>query len=434
MLNPFSARLYLLLYLIFLIIRPQEFQSGLASYYPLTVTLLLCFVFWLIYPGKSFQAPQYLLMFGLFFVIIISVMLTGWYGGGVKAFLDFGPVVVLFLVTSTSIRTLGHFKQLFLALILLVGVLVYHGIGQAENGIGWTGAPLSQGTRITYIGVFSDPNDLSLAFLFALAASVFFMGKSNGFIVRLLGLVSACFFTYGIFLTQSRGAIVSMFVMLLIYLKVSYGWVRTTLVGSVALIAGFLLLAGRLREIDPDEESAAYRVEAWYEGLQMLAYRPLFGVGQGFFKDHHVITAHNSFVLAFAELGLIGYFFYFSLVVITFMMIFRLMRAYFGSKVDVVKLNNNPSANLIQGRNLLLTLCIAFAGLITGSMFLSRTYFPLTYFLIGLIVAAYKMLGAPEMKAEFIAIPKPMLSRMAMYSLMSIVGVWLLVKILLRTG
>jgi hypothetical protein len=42
---------------------------------------------------------------------------------------------------------------------------------------------------------------------------------------------------------------------------------------------------------------------------------PVFGVSYNSFTDHHERTTHNSFVLCFAELGLLGYFTWLALVV-----------------------------------------------------------------------------------------------------------------------
>jgi O-antigen ligase len=47
-------------------------------------------------------------------------------------------------------------------------------------------------------------------------------------------------------------------------------------------------------------------LEAWASGLEMFKSSPLYGVGFNNFADIFGITAHNSFVLCLAELGLLG--------------------------------------------------------------------------------------------------------------------------------
>ena len=78
--------------------------------------------------------------------------------------------------------------------------------------------------------------------------------------------------------------------------------------GLLALIGVLMMLPSRLSELDAGESSAAGRVDAWYSGLEMFLQSPLFGIGPGLFADNNAnLTAHNSFVLVMAEMGLVGY-------------------------------------------------------------------------------------------------------------------------------
>ena len=49
----------------------------------------------------------------------------------------------------------------------------------------------------------------------------------------------------------------------------------------------------------------------------MWKQSPVFGVGQRQFIEHHYMTAHNSYVLSLAELGLIGMVLFISMLVLT---------------------------------------------------------------------------------------------------------------------
>jgi O-antigen ligase len=69
------------------------------------------------------------------------------------------------------------------------------------------------------------------------------------------------------------------------------------------------------RAIGPAE--GADRLEAWSAGLQLFKSAPLFGTGFGSFTDFNEITAHNSFVLCLAELGLVGSTIWLALIVTT---------------------------------------------------------------------------------------------------------------------
>lgn len=70
-------------------------------------------------------------------------------------------------------------------------------------------------------------------------------------------------------------------------------------------------------EIASGNYSAMGRVYAWILSLGSFAMNPLLGVGVEHFRAYHFLTAHNSYVLAFVETGMIGFFFYFGYFFIT---------------------------------------------------------------------------------------------------------------------
>jgi hypothetical protein len=71
----------------------------------------------------------------------------------------------------------------------------------------------------------------------------------------------------------------------------------------------------------------ADRLEAWANGLEMFKSAPIFGIGFNSFTDLYEITAHNSFVLCLAELGLLGSTLWMALLVTTTMGLNRILGA-----------------------------------------------------------------------------------------------------------
>jgi hypothetical protein len=120
----------------------------------------------------------------------------------------------------------------------------------------------------------------------------------------LIVLVPAALLLWAIYLTHSRGALIALAVLALIMARKSMGTAA-----SVVLIT--MLVLGVLahdftggRAISAAE--GAERLAAWANGLEMFKRAPLFGIGFGRFTEFNDITAHNSFVLCLAELGLVG--------------------------------------------------------------------------------------------------------------------------------
>jgi O-antigen ligase len=125
----------------------------------------------------------------------------------------------------------------------------------------------------------------------------------------------AALFGVGVYLTHSRGAVVAIALLLVIVLRKRVGTIPAGIVSGicVAALIGFGITGGR----PLSAESGADRLELWRVGIDILKARPFFGVGLGNFPEysptHH--TAHNSFVLCFSELGLIGFSFWVCMIV-----------------------------------------------------------------------------------------------------------------------
>jgi len=448
MLNPLQPFFYLLAYLAILYIRPHEYVPALMNTPILSLLLGTAFLIWVVRQAKNLEAPQFWLMPVLTLMLMLSVMFSGWLGGGIKVFTDFAPVVMLFYMVATSVDSLQRLRQIFLVLGVSATVISWHGIDQIARGIGWTGAELSQGTRITYLGFLNDPNDLSMALVMVLPM-LLYLARGQKLLPRVAWLVAAGAVVYAIYLTNSRGAILAVGAMLGLYGVLRYGVLRSVIVLPLLMLPILLLGPSRMSEMSADEDSAEGRIEAWYEGVQLLIMRPLFGVGKGQFADHHGLTAHNSFVLAFAELGLIGYFFWLSVIVISWLMVQRLVLAGAdGPSAPAPTTLTPPTVPAplrdpdkkppkpppthwdelqVAGR----TLWYGYIGGLVSAFFLSRSYVVILYLHIALIVAVFQM-ARKERPDSFPPIPfGPMAGRMAALSLGSVVGLWFMTRVLL---
>jgi O-antigen ligase len=194
---------------------------------------------------------------------------------------------------------------------------------------------------------------------------------------KLLMLVGFGIIGYAIFLTVSRGTILSLGVVMVLLFARKYGKVAIAL-GFVALGAMYVVGSGHLMNLSVQEASSFGRVESWTIGFNLFRSRPLFGVGMDLFTDFHTHTAHNSFILCAAELGLFGLFPWLMLFVIS------MRNARF-----VANQNFEPSTKeLILYANSILYGLVAFAA---AGFFLSRTYLELLFILFGLSVSVSNM-------------------------------------------
>lgn len=380
--------LFIALYLILVLIRPQEYPDWPYPGVPfLPIALAGSLAVWLMSRKKRFDAPQYLLVMLFLATTCISVLMTGWAGGALQQFSDFIATVVSFILLANAIDTQRKTHGVMALFVLCALVLAAHGAGQAANGIGWTGAPLVNDGRIQYLGIFSDPNDLGMLFVMCVPMAFHLSARGGLMGLRRLFWLGACMFLlYGIYLTHSRGALLAVMVMLAVYIWFRRGRVLAIGLGLVSVL-GLQFMPSRMGDIEVGEESAMGRVEAWYEGLQMLASNPVFGVGTGNFVEHHYLTAHNSFVLVMAENGLVGFAIWLAFVGYCFLMMYRIVRHepefFVGEEEEALAWQ--------QAQRIAFTLLVSLCGFFTAAFFLSRSYVILLYLLAALVVAHFSL-------------------------------------------
>src|SRR5687767_8281694 len=150
-------------YTILLITRPHEFVPSLAESPMLQLLVLIAFAMWLALPNKGIDLPQFRIL--PFFLIFVWLSLgnAGWWGGIVPALEKMLPPMFLFAIITGAVRSLRELKIYSFVVIACASVLVLHGHIQ-QTGMGWTGQPMIEG-RITYSGIFNDPNDMGLLFV-----------------------------------------------------------------------------------------------------------------------------------------------------------------------------------------------------------------------------------------------------------------------------
>jgi hypothetical protein len=251
--------------------------------------------------------------------------------------------------------------------------------------------------RIRALGFMHDPNDLALGIVVALGLTLGLMGgiwspKWDWRHLALGGAASAM--VYGIYLTRSRGGAVAMVIVLWRFASRRVG----TLPALVVLATlGLGVMArdygGRALSTDLDE-SASERIVAWTEGFEMLKESPILGVGYGGFSDHHTLTAHNSLVLCFAETGLVGCFLWVGLIVVTLLELHGLTNLPGSERFDAM------ARQWAEG------LQLALIGLLVAAFFLSRTFVPTLYLILGLAAALAAIARAGNRLVPLPALPE----------------------------
>lgn len=217
------------------------------------------------------------------------------------------------------------------------------------------------GGRIAYLGVLADPNELALAISLAVpfAFALFEIRRSLPRFILLTA--SLGFIAVALVLTRSRGGQLALGAVACAYFVRRHGKLRGAIVAT-AFAAPLAVLGGRTGE--SAAQSSMDRLTSAGAGIKMLLAYPIRGAGYSLFTEHHPYTAHNAYILAAAELGLLGLVLFCLVLLLSFKITLAVLNYPFA--------RSDPDARSL--RALAMAELAALTGLLIGVFFLSWTY------------------------------------------------------------
>jgi hypothetical protein len=241
--------------------------------------------------------------------------------------------------------------------------------------------------RVRYRGELQDPNDLALALTVMFPFTIAMIQNRRSRKRIALAAVTGVLIVVCVVFTKSRGGQLAFLATLGFYVVRRFGVPGLVATLAIGALAYFLVAEGRHDLVSSADE----RLRCWSEGMKMFTSSPLFGVGHKLFTEHHHLTAHNSFVLAAAELGLPGLFFWTGLYYTAIKMLIRPVR----SLASVPEARDAYHWATAQLASLL--------GLLVGMLFLSFCYHSLTWITIGIAGAIHHSVRShdPRMGVRF---------------------------------
>lgn len=225
----------------------------------------------------------------------------------------------LFLLITGIIDSVQRLKTLLFAMtagvfvMTVLAVLQYHGalnMPALSSVVQGSPDPDNPGilVRLCGIGVFHDPNDLSMLLVMGMAQCAYVLGERRHGLARWAMLVPIGLFGYAVILTHSRGGLMALVTALLTFLGARFGW-RNAMAVAALLVPALLVPAwGRQTSVDLDNPDDTFqsRIELWYTSFDLFKSAPFFGIGQDKLVDLIGKVTHNSYLHAFTEMGLFG--------------------------------------------------------------------------------------------------------------------------------
>lgn len=458
-LEPYAG---LLLFLFLLYVRPNEIIKALVPLRLVMAVAVGTLLIWLanmIFKRnfRLIKSPLNFLMMAFLVVVSLSniMNLPPYIDGAKAAFSDFVKIFIFFVLMVNLISTPSRLKIFTWFLILFTGFVAYSGVYHHNTGMTLAGTMPNVGDgRVAGVGIFADPNAIALAIVMTIPFIYNFMVSKTNLFGKLLLIGIVCLDLYGFYLTKSRGGILSMLAVLFL-ISTQAGSFRFKLTGGIIFFLGLLVIsnflpedlvsrAGSISE-GAQDESVEVRQQAWYHGLGLFKSDPVFGVGVGRFTDETSHTAHNSFILAAAEMGLVGVTIWIALIYISLKDLVMLKKEWSTtipppSDDDEMSIfaREDEESGLPQVKDIPYmkrfpdAVIISIIGFLVGAAFLSYTYSYLLYILIGL-AAVVGVIGREEGK-----VPMKLTSK-DLFNISAMVGAglflwWLALTVLYRTG
>ncbi|HYV35738.1 MAG TPA: O-antigen ligase family protein [Gemmataceae bacterium] len=436
-----------------LLIRPAEQLPELQSLRIYESLIILCFVFSFGAVLEQFTMrnletrPITICLLGLLIAVPLSHLSQGNALAAADTSFEFFKIVIYYVLLVGNITTVLRLR-VFLACLgvcavafVMLAVLQYHEVielPEPEPVVGTIdstkgseqrkGAFVKDGEydpeigqivdvkRLRGTGIYRDPNDLSLLLTMGLFIALYGLTDTNQGVFRLGWLGPLLLFGYALSLTQSRGGFLGMMAGFMALFYARFGWRGTLMLGVPLLPVAVVLFGGRMVSISASEGTGQTRIQIWSDGIAAMLSAPIFGVGMSELGTVVGKAAHNSFLSAYAELGLFGGTFF--------------LGAFFSALLSLQRLlqyrDYLMDANL---RRLLPFLVALLASYGVGILSLSRVDVVPTYLILGVVTAAVS-LAAGHVPALALRLDSRLVQRLAMASVAFLAATYMFVRVL----
>ncbi|GEM_PF-1178615 len=351
------------------------------------------------------QIPQVKYLFGILAFAIVTVPFSFWRSGSLEFIIEnFSKNVVFVYLLVQGAKDNRAVRLICGSLIFgcaLIVLAILTGFGPETN-------VFAREDRIMVAGTY-DVNDLALLFVVAIPFA-FFMLKSSSRMGRILLFIALALLLVGMIKTASRGGFLGLLVISGLLLARSSREVRKytllTILGGAILFAVATPAAYWTRistifnlQRDYNLKEQTGRLQIWQTGLQMIATRPLTGVGincfptayAAFLNTKFTISPHNSFVQIAAELGIPGLALFLAIMILSLRTARTVRRrARDGLLPDDLWWH----ASAVE---------VSWLGFIVSAAFLTHAYSPIFCFLTGISASLYARYKAADKPAESVA-------------------------------
>ncbi len=420
-----------------LFIRPGEVVPELIGWPIFLVLVLLCLAVSLPQvlrhlSGRSLrEKPITVCVLGLWAAVVLSLLANlSLTGAGAWGF-EFLKMVVYYLLlvglvdSPARIRRFLWWLAVLAAALTLLAVLEFHGVITLPNLKPLTDSIYDPVTgrdiavrRLQSSGIFHDPNDLCVMLVAGMFLSLYWLGERRAGPRRYLWLGPLLLCGYALALTQSRSGFLALLAGVLAYLYSRFGREKTILLAAAVVPALFLVFAGRQTNLSTGVATGQSRIQLWSDGLMLFRQQPIFGIGVDNYDRTIGHVAHNSYLQAFTEMGLLGGTLFLGAFAVALVGLHRLGSS--GRRI--------VDPELRRLHPFLLAITAAWAG---GMLFLTLCYIMPTYTILGL-GTVYLQAAATEPPLPHVRFDGRLVKRMIVFSGIFLVVLYIFVRVFIH--
>lgn len=346
-------------------------------------------------PRALYQQPITVCVLGMGVSIILSHLSHAYFSGAIESGTLFFKVTLYYLLLVSLVTTPARFRGFLLSTaacaFIMITLCVIDYLGWIDlafvkhiedlNGVITDLGKQEIVLRMRGTGLFQDPNDISLLIMATLMICAYFLDDRRWSFLRFVWLLPMGVLATGLYCTRSRGGLLATGAAGMTLLCCRFGKKWGMIVGGISLCA-LPFLAGRQGDIDLEEGTGQARIQLWSEGLHEIKSLNVFlGIGQGLYADAVGQVAHNSYVHAFVELGLLGGTLFFGCFFFVGLALYR-----------IAKSSRRPMRNAELQRFAPFMAAI-MAGWAVGVYSLSRCYVVPQYMIFGLAASYINLAG-----------------------------------------
>lgn len=313
-------------------------------------------------------------------------------------------VVVFFFIVYTAVRERRHVRWLVLAFVSGAVLTALVGLAGATSSESFD--PGQETSRL--VGQIGDPNELAAILVPALAFVLFSLAAFRAPLLRWLLGTFALVLAVALFLTESRGGLVGLFVMSLAAVGLA-GRFRPRAVAAVLTVAAlgvsyYTLVAppqSLQRITNFTAEGGTGRTDLWSIAVEVAKDHPVVGVGIGNFvvvepvyasrdiaiSEVRLVVdtpkiAHNMYLQVLSELGLIGLALFLVILATSLSLAWRAIRMF-------ARAGDFELEMIARG------VIVGLFGMLAAYAFISAQYEKQLWLLFGLSTALYAVARRP---------------------------------------